>query len=253
MGSVEVRGLWDGFRPKTRMGWRRPETRWALRDVNFDVSPGELLAIVGHNGSGKSTLLQCLAGVYRPQRGTVRVSAPTASLVELSAGLSRELTGRENLLIASSLIGMSRAQLEERFDAIVAFAGLDLEVLDAPLRTYSAGMGLRLGFAVSVHVDPEVLLVDEVMAVGDESFQRRCLERVADLRADGCAVVLVSHDLGLVERVADRVGVLHRGELVHLGSPADVVPQYRTEMADASSPTPRGALWREPGRRRRRR
>jgi lipopolysaccharide transport system ATP-binding protein len=248
MAAIEVHGLWDGFRPKSRRGWRRSEYRWALCDLSFSVEPGEMLGIVGPNGSGKSTLLHCLAGVYRPRRGTVRVRTPVSSLVELSAGFSRELTGRENIMVAGVLNGLTLAQVAERYDDIAAFAGLSPGVLDSPLRTYSAGMGLRIGFSVSVHTEPAVLLVDEVLAVGDEAFQQACLERVAELRAGGTAVVLVSHDLDLVERHCDRVGVLDRGELRHLGPPAEAVDGYRRLVRDEGSwGDQRGSLWAGPG------
>jgi len=248
MAAIEVEGLWDGFRPKSRRGWRRPDYRWALRDVSFSVEPGEMLGIVGPNGSGKSTLLQCLAGVYTPRRGRVHVRTPVSSLVELSAGFSRELTGRENIMVAGVLNGLTMTQLVDRYDDITAFAGLPPEVLDSPLRTYSAGMGLRIGFSVSVHTDPAVLLVDEVLAVGDESYQQACLGRVADLRAGGCAVVLVSHDLDLVERHCDRVGVLDRGELRHLGPAGEAVDAYRRLVRDeAPWADQRGSLWAGPG------
>jgi homopolymeric O-antigen transport system ATP-binding protein len=249
MAAIDVEGLWDGFRPKSRRGWRRPDYRWALRDVSFSVEPGEMLGIVGPNGSGKSTLLHCLAGVYRPRRGRVAVRSPVSSLIELSAGFSRELTGRENIMVAGVLNGLTLAELEARYDDIAAFAGLAPGVLDSPLRTYSAGMGLRIGFSVSVHTDPAVLLVDEVLAVGDEAFQAACLDRVSELRAGGCAVVLVSHDLDLVERHCDRVGVLDRGELCHLGAPGDAVDLYRRLAEDERAWTDqRGSLWQGPGR-----
>jgi lipopolysaccharide transport system ATP-binding protein len=247
MAAIEIEGLWDGFRPKSRRGWRRGEYRWALRDISLAVEPGEMLGIVGPNGSGKSTLLHCLSGVYRPRRGRVDVRSPVSSLVELSAGFSRELTGRENIQVAGVLSGLTAAQLEARYDEIAAFAGLEPSVLDAPLRTYSAGMGLRIGFSVSVHTDPAVLLVDEVLAVGDASFQQACLGRVAELRSGGCAVVLVSHDLGLVGRHCDRVGVLDRGELRFLGEPDDALDLYRTITDDGGRwGDQRGSLWRAP-------
>jgi lipopolysaccharide transport system ATP-binding protein len=250
MAAIEVDALWDGFRPKNRRGWRKPHYRWALRDVSFSVEPGEMLGIIGPNGSGKSTLLHCLAGVYHPRQGRIAVRAPVSSLVELSAGFSRELTGRENIMVAGVLNGLTLAQLEARYDDIADFAGLSPEVLDSPLRTYSAGMGLRIGFSVTVHTDPAVLLVDEVLAVGDESFQGACLDRVAELRAGGCAVVLVSHDLDLVERHCDRVGVLDRGELRHLGPPGEAVDLYRQLAKDdaGSWSDQRGSLWRRAGR-----
>ena len=247
MTAIEVEGLWDGFRPKSRRGWRRSGFRWALRDVSFSVEPGEMLGIVGPNGSGKSTLLHCLAGVYTPRRGRLRVEAPVSSLVELSAGFSRELTGRENIMVAGVLNGLTIAQLAERYDDIAGFAGLPPEILDSPLRTYSAGMGLRIGFSVSVHTDPAVLLVDEVLAVGDATFQQACLDRVDEMRAGGCAVVLVSHDLDLVERHCDRVGVLARGELRHLGPPAEAVDAYRSlAFEDPAWADQRGSLWSGP-------
>jgi lipopolysaccharide transport system ATP-binding protein len=211
-----------------------------LRDVSLTVAPGRSLGVIGTNGSGKTTLLQVLAGVLRPTRGEVTVRGRVASLVDLSAGFHRDLTGRENVLVGGVLLGMSRAEVRARYDEIVAFSGLPADALDAPLSAYSAGMGLRLGFALVVHTDPDVLLVDEVLAVGDDHFRAQSLARVDELRAAGTALVLVSHDLGLVRARCDEVAVLERGELARVGSPEESVAYYRdrqgvTAEVDAAS------------------
>ena len=254
MASIEVEGLWESYRRKSRRGWRRRgDDNWALTDVSFTVDRGEMLGIIGPNGSGKSTLLQCLSGVHRPTRGAVRTRGRVASMIELSAGLHRELTGRENLLVAGSLSGLSRAEVSARYDDMASFSGLDDEVLDSPLRTYSAGMGLRLGISVVLNSEPDVLLVDEVLAVGDAEFQGRCLARVAELRADGAAIVLVSHDLELIERTCSRVAILRAGAIEYEGSPASAVTRYLETTG--KEPPPSAEQWlygaRPRGRRRR--
>jgi ABC-type polysaccharide/polyol phosphate transport system ATPase subunit len=254
MAPIEVDGLWESYRRKSRRGWRRRgEDHWALLDVSFTVDRGEMLGIIGPNGSGKSTLLQCLAGVHSPTRGSVRTRGRVASMVELSAGLHRELTGRENLLVAGSLSGLSRAEVRARYDRMASFSGLDDDVLDSPLRTYSAGMGLRLGISVVLNSDPDVLLVDEVLAVGDAEFQERCLARVADLRAEGAAIVLVSHDLRLIERTCSRVAILRAGVLEYEGAPAAAVSRYLETTGNEAPPPADDWLYgaRPRGRRRR--
>ncbi len=232
--GVVVDGLWEAYRRRGRSGWRRRgDVTWALRDVSLEVPRASMLGVVGSNGSGKTTLLQVLAGVLSPTRGSVSVAGRVASLVDLSAGFHRDLTGHENLVIGGVLLGVSRAELRRRYDEIVAFSGLAPEALDAPLSSYSAGMGLRLGFSLVVHTDPDVLLVDEVLAVGDEAFQRQCVAEVERLQAGGCSVVLVSHDLGLVRRHCDRAALLDRGLLVEVGPPADVVERHASSVRSA--------------------
>ena len=231
---LRVQGLGEAYRLKSKRGWRRRghAMRWALRDVSFDLAAGELLAVVGANGSGKSTLLLCIAGVLEPTEGTIERRGAVGSLVDLTAGLHRELTGRENILISGVLNGMSREEVRRRFDEIVAFSGLDADAVESPLRTYSAGMGLRLAFSVIAHTGAPILVIDEVLAVGDEAFQARCLARVAELRADGVGVVLVSHELDLVAKVADRVGVLEGGRLTALGDVTTGLAHYRPDPAE---------------------
>lgn len=225
--AVLVEGLWEAYRVRGTRGWRRRgEPRWALSDVDLSIEAGASLGVIGGNGSGKTTLLQVLAGVLQPTRGTVTVRGRVSSLVDLSAGFHRDLSGHENVLIGGVLLGLSRRQVRDRYDEIVAFSGLSADALASPLLGYSAGMGLRLGFALVVHADPDVLLVDEVLAVGDEAFQQRCLERVDDLGRHGCAVVIVSHDLDVVRARCDRVAVLEQGRLIHSGAPEEAVTYY---------------------------
>ncbi|MDP8975941.1 MAG: ATP-binding cassette domain-containing protein [Actinomycetota bacterium] len=222
-------------------GWRlRGDISWVLRDVSFSVAAGEMFGVVGTNGSGKTTLLQTIAGVLRPMRGSVAAAGRVTSLVDLSAGFHRELTGRENLRLAGVLLGLPRSAVQARYDDIVRFSGLDDETLAAPLRTYSSGMGLRLGFSLVAHSDPAVLVVDEVLAVGDEGFRARCVEKVEVLRRGGCAIVLVSHDLDLITAQCQRAALLHQGRLRQVGSPGEVARSYTqvlaTEQGDGSPP-----------------
>ncbi len=233
---VVVDGGWEAYRRRSRLGWRRGDPHWALRDVSLSVPAGECLGVIGGTGSGKTTLLQVIGGVLRPTRGTVSVDGRLASLVELSAGFHRDLTGRENVLIGGVLLGLTRREVRERLDEVIEFSGLDADTIDAPLAGYSAGMGLRLGFALVVATRPEVLLVDEVLAVGDDAFQRRCLDRIDDLRAAGSSVVFVSHDLAMIRARTDPVAVLERGELAMVGVPDDAVAYHLDRRAVAQPP-----------------
>jgi ABC-type polysaccharide/polyol phosphate transport system ATPase subunit len=212
----------------------------ALEDVDLDIRAGEAVALVGPNGSGKSTLLKLAGGILRPTSGTVEVEGRVTALIELGAGFHPEITGRENVLINGMLLGLTRRDVEERMDDILAFAGLG-EFIDRPVKTYSSGMYVRLGFAVAVAADPDVLLIDEVLAVGDEAFNRRCLDRLAHLRRSGVTMVLVSHDLDLVEVFADRAVYLREGRVVIDGPPDVVVARYRSDVAGESAPAGTGS------------
>jgi ABC-type polysaccharide/polyol phosphate transport system ATPase subunit len=202
----------------------------ALMDVSFDVAPGETLGIVGPNGSGKSTLLKLLAGIVRPTQGRVAVEGRLGALLELGAGFHPEISGRENIEINGLLLGLTRRQIAARFDEIVRFAELE-EFLDAPLKTYSSGMAVRLGFSIAAHADPDVLLVDEVLAVGDERFAHRCLEKFAEFERAGVTLLLVSHDLALVAERCRRALWLDRGRLLADGPAAETVARYRERVA----------------------
>jgi ABC-type polysaccharide/polyol phosphate transport system ATPase subunit len=202
----------------------------ALVDVSFEVAPGETLGIVGPNGSGKSTLLKLLAGIVRPTQGSVTVEGRLGALLELGAGFHPEISGRENIEINGLLLGLTRRQIAQRFDEIVRFAELE-EFLDAPLKTYSSGMAVRLGFSIAAHSDPDVLLVDEVLAVGDERFAHRCLEKFAEFERAGKTLLLVSHDLPLVAEHCRRALWLDSGRLLADGPAAETVARYRERVA----------------------
>jgi ABC-2 type transport system ATP-binding protein len=204
----------------------RAEDFWALHDVSFDVREGGTLGLIGHNGSGKTTILKIIAGILRPTSGTVRQRGRLAALLELGAGFHPELTGRENVYLNASFLGLSRKETDSAYQAIVEFAELE-EFMDNQVKFYSSGMLVRLGFAVAVHVDPEVLLIDEVLAVGDEAFQAKCLERIRRFQQDGRTIVLVTHALDTVRAICDRAVMLHHGQVHALGAPDDVVREMR--------------------------
>ena len=186
---------------------------WALRDISFSVAPGRMVGVVGPNGAGKSTLLRLVGGVGRVDEGQVKVNGRIGALLDLGAGFHPDLTGRENVYINGVVAGLTRGQVADRFADIVEFAELE-EFIDSPLRTYSTGMHMRLGFAVAVHTDPDILLIDEILAVGDLAFQRKCLDRIDQFRARGCTILLVSHDTPSLRRLGDEVLGLRRGELM---------------------------------------
>jgi lipopolysaccharide transport system ATP-binding protein len=217
----------------------RPTDRFlALRDVSFSLAPGRMLGVIGPNGAGKSTLLRLIGGVGRPDEGEITIHGRIGALLDLGAGFHPDLTGRENVFVNGVIAGLTRHQVARRLDSIVAFAELE-EFIDHPLRTYSTGMQMRLGFAVAVHTDPEVLLIDEILAVGDLAFQRKCLERIARFKAEGCAIVLVSHDASSIQQLCDEALWLRRGQLVACGPTDVVVGQYVAEMsAETSRRTP---------------
>lgn len=198
---------------------------WALRDVSFDIEEGTMFALVGHNGSGKSTLLRCVAGIYRPTSGSISVNGRISALLELGSGFHPDLTGRENVYLNASILGMGRKEVDARLEQIVDFAGIG-QFIDSPVRIYSSGMYVRLGFSVAVHIDPKVLIIDEVIAVGDEAFQRKCFEHLYQLRRSGSTIVVVSHSLGLIETMCDHAAWLDHGELKSLGAAPTVVHDY---------------------------
>jgi ABC-type polysaccharide/polyol phosphate transport system ATPase subunit len=202
----------------------------ALDGVSFDVEAGKTVGIIGRNGSGKSSLLKLIAGIGKPTSGTVRVSGRVSALIELGAGFHPEISGRENVFINGMMLGLSKAEISRRFDDIVAFAELG-DFIDAPVKTYSSGMYMRLGFAVAINVDPDVLLVDEVLAVGDEAFTHKCLEKFADFRRRGKTVVVVTHTLDLVTRLCDQALWLDAGRVRAHGDPKRVVDAYLMEVA----------------------
>ena len=242
--AIQVDGLWKrynihpvhtllgkGRRVWERMTGRRPrqEEFWALRDVSLQVRRGEALGVIGANGAGKSTLLKVLAGVTAPTRGTAQVQGRVAPFIELGAGFHPDLTGRENVLINGVILGMSLREVKERYDSIVEFSGLH-DFMDTPVKKYSSGMFLRLGFSVAVHTEPDVLLVDEVLAVGDLEFRLRCYNWLTDFRARGKTLVFVSHNEGMVAKHCSSVLVLTRGEQRFLGSPGEAFDHYHGEV-----------------------
>ena len=206
------------------------QTFTALDGVSFEVPAGCTFGVIGENGSGKSTLLKLLAGITKPTRGTLTVNGRISALIELGAGFHPEISGRENVAINGIMLGLTRREVEERFDEIVEFAELR-PFIDAPVKTYSSGMYMRLGFAVAIHVDPEVLLIDEVLAVGDEAFTRKCLDKIGEFRRRGKTILLVSHSLGLVEKMCDEVLWMRRGKKADQGDPKRVVDAYLTYVA----------------------
>src|ERR671914_620823 len=205
------------------------ETFTAVRDVSFTVPAGRTLGVIGRNGSGKSTMLKLVAGITKPTTGTVAVNGRISALIELGAGFHPEISGRENVFINGIMLGLSKREITKRFDEIVDFAEMR-EFIDAPVKTYSSGMYMRLGFAVAIHVDPDVLLVDEVLAVGDEGFTHRCLDKFADFKRRGKTILLVTHSLGLVERFCDEALWLDGGRMKAMGDPKRVVGAYITDV-----------------------
>ncbi|HEX7831715.1 MAG TPA: ABC transporter ATP-binding protein [Thermoanaerobaculia bacterium] len=208
----------------------------ALRDLSFSIHRGEAFGIIGRNGSGKSTLLKLISGILKPTTGTVNVNGRIAALIELGAGFHPEITGRENIYINGIMLGLTRRDIEQRFDKIVEFSGIE-EFLDQPVKTYSSGMYVRLGFAVAVHVDPDVLLIDEVLAVGDEEFSARCIAKIQEMKYRGVTLVFVTHQLDQVRTLCDRAMWIDHGQLEAIGDPMRVVDAYLQEVAGGSGST----------------
>ncbi|MCC6961036.1 MAG: ABC transporter ATP-binding protein [Dehalococcoidia bacterium] len=252
---LDVRGVAKKYRmvaPGTELkttllrpfaAWRSRRQRanlWAVSDVSFQVPRGEFFSIIGANGSGKSTLLRLLAGLSKPTRGSIRVEGTISTLLELGSGFHPQVSGRENAVMNGLLVGMTRAEIEALLPRIIEFAGLQ-EFIDQPMRTYSSGMYVRLGFAIAAFLEPELLLVDEVLAVGDLRFQEKCYEHIAGLQQQGVTIVMVSHDLAAVQRFSDRAALMERGHIVAIGDPKKVVSLHVERLA-SSSPEIRAAL-----------
>jgi lipopolysaccharide transport system ATP-binding protein len=219
---------------------------WALRDVSFEVAPGNAVGLVGRNGSGKTTLLRLLSGIIKPTSGRVAVGGRVGSLLELGAGFHPDLTGRENVFLNGSIHGLRRAAIREKLDEIVTFAGLE-RFIDLPVRTYSSGMYMRLGFSIASHIEADVLLLDEVFAVGDEAFQRKCFGKIFEFKQGGGTIVFVSHDAGAVERLCDRAVLLKDGLVAFDGPTHEAIVEYRRLLAGEHDPEERAAGLKEWG------
>jgi ABC-type polysaccharide/polyol phosphate transport system ATPase subunit len=256
-GEISVEGVSRVFRVRSdeaatlkelvvRRGRGHVEEVQALRDVTLHVEPGEAVGLVGRNGSGKSTLLRLVAGIIKPTAGRVAAGGRIGSLLELGAGFHPDFSGRENVFLNGAIFGLRRRQIEERFDEIVAFAELE-HAIDRPVRTYSSGMYMRLGFAIAAYLDADTLLLDEVFAVGDEAFQRKCFGRIHAFKQGGGTIVFVSHDAAAVERLCERAVLLQHGEVVVDGSTREALTRYRRALADEVDPAERAAGLREWG------
>jgi ABC-type polysaccharide/polyol phosphate transport system ATPase subunit len=231
-----IRPWQDERRPSwaDRLGIRRVGSTdfWALRDVSFEVARGQVLGVIGRNGAGKSTLFKLLSGITAPTAGRIEIDGRLSALIEVGSGFHPELTGRENVYLAGAILGMSRRHITSNLDAIVEFAGV-APFIDLPVKRYSSGMCVRLGFSVAAHLEPDILLLDEVLAVGDAAFQTKCYDRVEALRRDGITIVLISHDLAAVDRLCDRALLMERGGIVLDGPPRDVIARYAEEVGRA--------------------
>ena len=234
--AVSIDGLWKYFRlyheknqylKATMLNGRRArfDEFWALKDISLEIPEGSTFGIIGSNGSGKSTLLKCLAGILTPDKGTLKVNGRISALLELGAGFHPDLTGRENIFLNGAILGMTNKEIEKNFDDIIDFAGLG-QFIDTPVKNYSSGMVVRLGFAIATNVDPEILIIDEVLAVGDASFQQRCFEKIESFRKEGRTIILVSHGLSQITQLCTTAAWLERGELKMVGPAYEVVSEY---------------------------
>jgi ABC-type polysaccharide/polyol phosphate transport system ATPase subunit len=221
----------------------RYEEFWALRDVSFEIAEGATFGLIGENGSGKSTMLKCMAKILRPDQGSIATRGKISALLELGAGFHPELSGRENVYLNGAILGLTKRQIDQRFDEIVDFAGLE-HFIDTPVKNYSSGMYVRLGFSVAINVEPDILLIDEILAVGDADFQRKCGEKFEDLRSRGKTIVIVSHALANVRNLCDQVALLEHGDLRRVGPAGDVIDEYIGDvMSKQINAGERGTRW----------
>lgn len=235
MPAVALAGVWIGYRPRQRFQRGTRGWLWALRDMTLDVGEGEWLGVIGGNGSGKTTLLRTIAGVYQPSKGQVRRPGRVMSVVDLNPGLARDLNGHEYLRTSAAVLGLGRGEVRRRYEGILEVAGLGGDVLDQPVYTYSAGMLLRLMLALAIRGDPAVLVVDEVLAVADLDFRNRCLGLFGQMRANGTAVVMASHDLETLRGYTQRIAVLDQGSLVLAAPPGEAIAMYSRSAGSGCS------------------
>jgi lipopolysaccharide transport system ATP-binding protein len=209
------------------------EDFWALNDVTFDVAAGSTFGLIGSNGSGKSTLLKCLAKIYQPEKGSIVANGKVAALLEVGSGFHHELSGRENVFLNGSILGMSKKEITRKFDEIVDFSGVE-QFIDQPVKNYSSGMYVRLGFAIAINVDPDVLVVDEVLAVGDAEFQQKCYQKFRDFKEAGRTVILVSHSMETVQAMCDNAAWLRHGTMMAVGEAAPTIKAYLDSLPGGS-------------------
>jgi ABC-2 type transport system ATP-binding protein len=244
---IEVDSVWKSFRlynerqrylkAAVLRGRRaRYDEFWALSDVSFTVDEGKTFGVVGSNGSGKSTLLKCLTGIIYPEKGKIEVNGRLAALLELGAGFQPELSGRENIFLNGAILGLHRRELERCYDDIVEFSELG-RFIDTPVRNYSSGMVIRLGFAIAAHVNPEILIIDEVLSVGDQAFQKKCVDKVNSFKNQGKTILVVSHSLGLIEELCESAIWLDQGQLRASGTADEVIAQYQLAKSGTTSTT----------------
>lgn len=258
-GAIRARNVSRCFRVYPRRGLTlkeaiirrrqmKPVDIWAVRDVSFDIEPGESVGLIGRNGSGKTTLLRLAAGIFGPTKGTIDVAGSVGALLALGAGFHVDFTGRENVYLSGSILGLSKSYIREQLDEIVAFAELE-EFIDLPVRTYSSGMYVRLGFSVATHLRTDVLLLDEVFAVGDEAFARKCTAKIFELKSTGATIVFVSHDAASVERLCERAVLLKGGAVEFDGEADEAIKRYQRMLATEEDPAERTLGLREWGTR----
>jgi len=235
--TVDTTGGSRSLRQRLWSMRNRSDEFWALRDVSFTVARGETLGIIGHNGAGKSTVLKLLSGVTAPTSGEIRIHGRLSALIEVGSGFHPELTGRENVFLSGSILGMRRRELVDKLERIVDFAGVR-EFIDTPVKHYSSGMYVRLGFSIAAHLEPDIMLLDEVLAVGDAAFQVKCLTRINELHRQGRTIVFISHDLGAVERLCHRALLLRRGQIVANGPARQVIAAYQEDSSKYTASEP---------------